>query len=737
MDCSAFLNLDEGKFDSVQEQAVVFRSLVSTLKLQPSPDETLEAKVVKFLESVNPKDKKSADVFLHSFGRTIVESLTDFVQSVVVLLSSTNQVIVAAAMKMIRNLNDLCSLTVRLALVKADLIPQLINTLHPLSLSFAEAVDIHIRLMIIIAHSLYLATPRGLTQLGIEDDSEQQVIHETSFGRNRIEPTNSSNCFCLLFGQKTLFATIPLFALSSPPAPTPPKSNPSILAIPRSTELEGWEELLRRWKRCLDSLRLEGVDDTLEMTASRCLHMPECRFSIVDKQRSSHFAEMPSQIVVVCPSPQMTMVPTNCLSSFWDEWWIVDMLDEMMDVRTNRPNGVNVVGELKMAFGWLKCGQNTIIRNFESSLFLLPPRRSSVMALSKALKLLKSVDPQTHSAPKNPNGSQNPNKIRQAISSSHTLQNDIIINDSLDTARVAFRVVSATKFGTFPFLCFLLSSCFKTVDPGLIVLIFNFASFADGSLTDCTHSISVLLSSSNLLIPVAAMKMLDSLNLFCSAKVRLLLVKADLVPQIINTLNPLSVSFAEAVDIHTNLVHSIDSTIWLVTPSGLTYLEIEDDSEQQAVHETVLQQVVVPSEQYIWHLCVNRFSIVDDEQSKWFLVLLAQLFRICPYYQPTMDFVLRMPTVLTIPSCLTFFEHDQAIFYFLSEMNDARREWNIHGDQVQQLGKTVDRTLRMEGIEDVIETKLLNDNKGGTGLPLVDSSINWSNQQGMNLPELW
>ncbi|KAK2955679.1 hypothetical protein BLNAU_9369 [Blattamonas nauphoetae] len=208
------------------------------------------------------------------------------------------------------------------------------------------------------------------------------------------------------------------------------------------------------------------------------------------------------------------------------------------------------------------------------------------------------------------------------------------------------------------------------------------------------------------------MEMLESLTLGCSARVLYLLIQADLFPQLLTTLNPLSLSFSEGVDIHTNIVKCIINSLWLSTPDGLADIKCEDEDEVQDVHETILTHVLAPSEKYIWLLCLNRFSINDGDQSKFFLGLLAQILRICPYHQPAMDFVLQMPVFLTIPSCLTFFEHDRSIWYFLYEMIDAQLEWNATKGKQQQMWKKVRRMLRMEGIEDVVEEKLQNDQNG-------------------------
>ncbi|KAK2954631.1 hypothetical protein BLNAU_10482 [Blattamonas nauphoetae] len=266
-------------------------------------------------------------------------------------------------------------------------------------------------------------------------------------------------------------------------------------------------------------------------------------------------------------------------------------------------------------------------------------------------------------------------------------------------------------------------------------LLSNHGRTTDESLTNFVQSIVVLISTPNRVITAAAMTMLENLILWCSQNIRLALVKADLIPQLINTLNPLSLSFTEAINIHDCLFSIITYSISHASSDGLARLGIEDGHEQQAVRETVFQQVLTPSEKYICHLCMNRYSIIEGDQSRRFLELLAQLLEICPYYQPTMEFVLHMPVVPTIPSCLTFFEFERSMFWFLNAMIDAQRYWNETRGSVQQLWKTVHRLLRMEGIEDGIEAKLQNDQNEYNGRWIVAFSIDWNNLQGMNVPK--
>ncbi|KAK2960223.1 hypothetical protein BLNAU_4776 [Blattamonas nauphoetae] len=262
----------------------------------------------------------------------------------------------------------------------------------------------------------------------------------------------------------------------------------------------------------------------------------------------------------------------------------------------------------------------------------------------------------------------------------------------------------------------------------------SFEQTKDKSSTNFVQCIVVLLSTPNQMITTATMEMLVFLFQNCSTKIRLTFFKADLVAQLINSLNPLSLSFVDAVDIHINLMKIVSGPLWLPTPYGLRKLGIEDGNEQQAVHEIFLKQIISPSEQYICHWCMNRYSIIDGELSSVLLTLLAQLLRISQYYRPTMDFVLHMPMFFTIPSCLTFIKIDYLIWNFLDDMNLFLREWNETRGFARQMRTTVPRKLRMEGIEDVSEQRQLN-NKNEDGFFIVVRSLRWNNQLGMNVPE--
>ncbi|KAK2959682.1 hypothetical protein BLNAU_5459 [Blattamonas nauphoetae] len=166
--------------------------------------------------------------------------------------------------------------------------------------------------------------------------------------------------------------------------------------------------------------------------------------------------------------------------------------------------------------------------------------------------------------------------------------------------------------------------------------------------------------------------MLNLLIASCSSQVLLALVNADMIPQLITILSPLSLSFTNAQSIHTYLISNVTYGVMLATLLFLTDFKSDSHDEQQAVCETVLKQVLAPSETYIRHLCANRYSIVDGYQCEWFLDLLAQLLQTCPSYQPTMDFVLRMPRFSS------FRDNNHAIFE--NGRNGTCRSWCLAVD---------------------------------------------------------
>ncbi|KAK2956336.1 hypothetical protein BLNAU_8703 [Blattamonas nauphoetae] len=253
----------------------------------------------------------------------------------------------------------------------------------------------------------------------------------------------------------------------------------------------------------------------------------------------------------------------------------------------------------------------------------------------------------------------------------------------------------------------------------------------------------------------------------CSAKLRLALIKADLIPQLVITLNTLSLSFVEKADIHINLMNSITWSIWLASPEGLTQLEIEDHHGQQAARETKQTEASDHFDQFltplwptntVWILSRQSPSIVaalsftfaatlsllpnGSDPSLPFIavcvdVIAAQDIHVLPHLPSAFWISLAHQLVnLTTPSWLALFEPEGSVGTFLELMGDTQWEWNRTRGDERQMKKTVHRMLQMEGIEDVIDEKLRNrKNRFFVGW-LDKASIRWNNLLGMNLSKV-
>ncbi|KAK2963580.1 hypothetical protein BLNAU_1623 [Blattamonas nauphoetae] len=255
-------------------------------------------------------------------------------------------------------------------------------------------------------------------------------------------------------------------------------------------------------------------------------------------------------------------------------------------------------------------------------------------------------------------------------------------------------------------------------------------------LTDFVISITVLVSSSKQTIIKGTMLLLEHLFSSSSPTFKLKLIEAQMIPQIITSLNAQSLFVAKAEDIHTPLIRIVNQSLRLITPHGMKSLEIEHQHDQQKVHETVLHQFLVPLEEYLRNCCKRRFSFLAGSQSFGFVVLIQNLLDIYPYYLPTMDFVLSLPVVLTIPSCLTFLENEFIIRYILIHTFDIPEEWNKQTKNPRQAGMKLLLSLRMEGFDDATEQQLQSDKGEYFGSDVVDYSIKLNNLQGNNIGQL-
>ncbi|KAK2963952.1 hypothetical protein BLNAU_1029 [Blattamonas nauphoetae] len=780
--CYLFLNWHYNPHESEDERAVVFRSLVATVKIHPALDASLEAKAVKFLKSAIPYRGESADAFLSKFASSSDNSSSDFIQSIVVLISSSKHAIATASMEFLSSLLHFNSTHFRLTFVKADLLPKLITTLNPLSLSFTKAVDIHTHLVKSLRQSVRISSPRGLAELEIEDLNEQRAVHETVL-KQVVVPSEKYIChlcvnrFSIVDGglsetflellaqilricpyyQRTMDFVLHMpVVLTIPSCLTFIEDNCSIWSFlfDMNNAQREWNqtrgEQRQMWKTLHRQLRMKGIEDVIDaklgndknasygrslvassISLNNLLGMNLRKVSILisvvaailtDTHHIVAFAQSMCRCCLATPGRAGdTGVPVEpAVDTAADEEWAVE--SEIQHAVACEPVGqsrkkrcstslflMNNLTNWTLAIICV-CGCTDIHSIFDSqpspAHLRHPPTLSTICSVIIHRRHQQTVKDDHPTGTKQQLFKSNKECPEQNWTDAFPFSTDCdpflkwnedplesqheraILQPALDASLEA----KAVKF---------------------------LEAVAPKRPTNSMQSIVVLLSSANRVIIAATMKIL----------------KADMIPPIINALNPQTLSLSDCEHIHTYLILSIINSVYLSTPFGLGHLRIKDGNDKQAVHATVLQQVLVPSEKYIWHLCVNRESIVDGKQSEYFLNLLARLLEISPHYQPTMQFILHMPVFLTIPSCLTFFEADSSIWDFLSSMATTQQKWNQTWGETRQMWKTMDRVLRTEGIEDLLEEKLRNDRDGSFGGRIVADSIGWNNLLGMNILE--
>ncbi|KAK2941163.1 hypothetical protein BLNAU_23928 [Blattamonas nauphoetae] len=261
-------------------------------------------------------------------------------------------------------------------------------------------------------------------------------------------------------------------------------------------------------------------------------------------------------------------------------------------------------------------------------------------------------------------------------------------------------------------------------------------SSADESAKEFVSSIVVLASSSNKTIITSMLRVVPWLIRQTSPKQCLSLVHLNLVPQLLSAINVQSLSFADGQGLILLVAGLLVQLLNLASLYSLAKLEIEHHLDRQAVHEAVLKHILVPSEGFIRHICLNRLSISTEALSNHFMSLLMQILHISPYHPQTMDFVQTLPIVLSIPSFLTFYSFDVTIESFLDDLIVVQSEWDRKGGSIRRSGRIISRCLVMEGFSDVLEQLMTTDKEGDSGGYAVEFSISLSNLFGVNCADL-
>ncbi|KAK2962894.1 hypothetical protein BLNAU_1917 [Blattamonas nauphoetae] len=280
-----FLNHDTTLNQPFEDWSALYGSLVSLVRDHVDFDDALQDKAVNFLHNLNGRDIQTAD-----------ETLSDFSDSVCVLLSSPHSKIVVATLSFVSGSVSRANFKQRLNLLKTGLISKISAILQPHTLPFSGNADLNRYLFMILHELVRMAEAYAIQTLAITEPSDQhnhrelvfrKVIHPSSpylafLCRNRylLEAASFPRGYVALFSR--LLQISPYhrptleFVLSSPVVTTVlsflsfvDESHSSwLLLIICAPSLREWQkhgaEVVQCGKRMINALIREGMADTLE-----------------------------------------------------------------------------------------------------------------------------------------------------------------------------------------------------------------------------------------------------------------------------------------------------------------------------------------------------------------------------------------------------------------------------------------------------------------------------------------
>ncbi|KAK2958838.1 hypothetical protein BLNAU_6087 [Blattamonas nauphoetae] len=165
----SFLNLDPNSNLSFDDKSTIYRSLVALVKGQYPFDMTLQNKAVQFLESLEPQwgDQDQATKLVTDLAPSSNGSPSCFVESILILLSSSHPTVAAAASSFMFETILFLSAEIRLQLVESDLIASMLATVQPQRLPITGNENIIGNLVGTLVYSVLLASPDSLVDLNI------------------------------------------------------------------------------------------------------------------------------------------------------------------------------------------------------------------------------------------------------------------------------------------------------------------------------------------------------------------------------------------------------------------------------------------------------------------------------------------------------------------------------------------------------------------------------------------
>ncbi|KAK2941923.1 hypothetical protein BLNAU_23159 [Blattamonas nauphoetae] len=292
-----FLSFDENSELSFQDKSTIYCSLVDLVKAEYPFDYALQDRAAQFLKSLEPKryDNALADTFVTDLVPSSARSPSEFVDSILTLLSSPHSTVIAAALSFLTDTTRESSPAIRCCLVESDLVTKVLATIQPHTPPISGNETIINHLIGIIERCVNLADPSSLFNLGISDAADAFNHREMVF-QKVVLPSSQLMTFLIsdryLLNQDLLdsFTILLSVHISMGPFHRPALeyvlASPIVMAfssclsfvegnydlwftlVDINNSLDDWKKLgpeaVKCGKRIIQDLFSEGFEDTLE-----------------------------------------------------------------------------------------------------------------------------------------------------------------------------------------------------------------------------------------------------------------------------------------------------------------------------------------------------------------------------------------------------------------------------------------------------------------------------------------
>ncbi|KAK2954505.1 hypothetical protein BLNAU_10525 [Blattamonas nauphoetae] len=179
-----FLNFDSTSELSLEDKSTIYCSLVALVKEGYRFNNALEDKTVHFLKNLAPiwYNRQFTATLVTGLVPSSSDSPSDFVESVLTLLTSPHSTVIEAALSFLNTIVCFSVPAVKLLYVKSDLITNVLTIVQPHTLPIAGNEEIFDNFIAIVSSLTYLIDPSFLKKLRITDavdkDSHREIIFQ-------------------------------------------------------------------------------------------------------------------------------------------------------------------------------------------------------------------------------------------------------------------------------------------------------------------------------------------------------------------------------------------------------------------------------------------------------------------------------------------------------------------------------------------------------------------------------